>query len=397
MTTFRESLMASNDFIRYGDRGCPLVVPTPLARALQWERAAREDEEDRLRADQVAPLKPAPPPGTAIPVAPRRTRRRMGLPIFDAQLVAREIKDAAKGRRDEPVRLLQVLHDAARDDGLRPVIRPSRSTLQRLSRDLRQGFPNFGAAIDALLPELALQGRRRPEAFRVAPLLLHGTPGIGKTTFAAALAGDLKVDCEIISAGGTQGAFEIAGTSRHWSTTSPGRVATLLARGRTACSVLVIDEVDKLSGDQQHPTVPALLDLLEERSARRFRDASLEFTCDASRLLILATANDIERVPAPLRSRLREVAIALPTPLERREIAAGMSARLLQGLRPADRPVLDAEVLERLATAPIDLREVQRRLAQAVGAAVLAGRRRVGVADLPVTTEEARPRMGFVE
>ncbi len=188
-------------------------------------------------------------PADIAPASLRRPRRRMDLPIFGAKAVARETEATAKSRREEQARIMRVLRDVARDGGLRPVLQIQRAALQRLGRDLCQAFPNFGAAIDVLLPELALQGLRRPEDFRMTPLLLHGAPGIGKTTFAAALAGRLKVDYEVISAGGTQGAFEIAGTSRHWSTANPGRVAALLARGRSACSVLVIDEIDKLAGD----------------------------------------------------------------------------------------------------------------------------------------------------
>lgn len=88
--------------------------------------------------------------------------------------------------------------------------------------------------------------------------------------------------------------------------------------------------------------------------------------------------------------------MVLPTPEERRAIAAGMVERLMRGLRRTDRPILDAAVLDELAAAPIDLREAQRRLAQAVGVAVLGGRRRIRATHLPVSACGARPR-GFVE
>ena len=384
-------------FVRYDNRASPLLVPVTLAGRLRQERAALDEDDGPFDMPSPAVREPdreVAPPG--FPVAPPG-RRRGGVRVFDAEAVARALKATSQSRREEKERMLQVLGEAARDEGYRQVLRPRRAALRKLEVALLQAFPNFGAVVTRLIPELALQGVRTKAAFRMTPMLLYGAPGVGKTTFASTLAQRLGVDWDVISAGGAQGAFEIVGTSRNWSTTSPGRVAQLLARSRFASAILVIDEVDKISGDQQQPVLPALLDLLEERSARRFRDTSLDLTCDASRLIVLATANDIERVPAPLRSRLQEIEVAMPTAAERRVIAEGMAQALLQPVRTADRPTLDPAVLDRLAAAPIDLREVQRRLAQTVGQAVLARRKRLSVADLPRGVEAlARPRMGFV-
>ena len=382
-------------FACYEGAGRPLLLPTVVAARLREERAALEDEDSPFRV--ACPPAPEPDQAGARSAPPQARARRRGVPVFDPAAVARVFEATKQGRREEKARMLQVLDDAARDAGYRAVLRPKRGVLERLETELLAAFPNFAPVVRRLIPDLALQGVRASDAFRVTPLLLYGAPGIGKTTFASTLAKRLGVDWDVISAGGAQGAFEIVGTSRNWSTSNPGRVARLLARSRYASSILVIDEVDKISGDNQQPVLPALLDLLEEQSARRFRDTSLDLVCDASRLIILATANDISCVPAPLRSRMQEIEVAMPTVAERRAIAEGMCQTLLRPVRANARPTLDPQVLDRLATAPIDLREVQRRLAQAVGRAVLARRMRLSVADLPVGVEAgAPPRMGFV-
>ncbi|MDA8119908.1 MAG: AAA family ATPase [Gammaproteobacteria bacterium] len=377
------------------DTDTPVLVPLGVLNQIRKERNTSELSPEAPESPEQAAMRE--PPSPPIKKQKHKHKQRQGVPVFDPDAVARILDATEQGRRDEKVRMLQVLEDAARNNGYREVLHPKPGFLGQLETELLAAFPNFAPVVRRLIPDLALQGARASDSFRMAPLLLHGAPGIGKTTFASTLAKRLGVDWDVISAGGAQGAFEIVGSSSHWSTAHPGRVAQLLARSRYASSILVVDEVDKISGSSQSPVLPALLDLLEEQSAKRFRDTSLELVCDASRLIILATANDIDCVPAPLRSRMQEIAIAMPTVAERRAIAEGMCQTLLRPMHADARPTLDPQVLDRLAAAPIDLREVQRRLAQAVGRAVLAQRTRLSVGDLPSEDEdEGPPRMGFV-
>lgn len=374
----------------------PLIVPKPVAAEIASQRA-RDDEGEPCDPFTGEPLGPPAAETQAPPVAAAVKRRRDRVPVFAQEALQEAVAQISKLRREDKARLLPPLEMAARDGGMRQVRRPSPRTLPGLLAGLTGDFPNFGAVIEALAPEWALQAGQAAAGFRLSPLLLYGAPGVGKTFFASRLAGRLGVDWEQISAGTTQGAFEVTGTSRHWATANPGRVFRLLARSRYASSVLLIDEVDKLGQDQQNPVLPALLDLLEEDSARRLRDVGMDLMCDASRLLVILTANDIERVPAPLRSRVQEIAVASPTRDERVAIATRLADDLRRPLRKAARVAIDRETLEALASAPVDLRELKRRLRRAVGQAVLAGRRRLAPADVgAMARPETRPRMGFV-
>ena len=66
----------------------------------------------------------------------------------------------------------------------------------------------------------------------------------------------------------------------------------------------MIDEVDKMGGDNRYPVLPVLLDLLEPETAKEFRDEFFEINVDASRIIFILTANRIEDIPEPLLSRV---------------------------------------------------------------------------------------------
>ncbi len=376
----------------------PVIVPAALAAQLASERARRREGGNNANPFADVDDRPRPAAAKAAPArVPAPKPRRDQVPIFDAAAVEEALACVEEQGASDQARLLPALKQAARDGGLRRVRRPTGRALTRIVAALREDFPNFGAVFDVLAPDWALQAARGVADFRPLPVLLYGSPGIGKTYFASSLAKRLGVDWEVISAGGSQGAFELVGTSKNWSNAAPGRVFRLLARSAFASSILLIDEVDKLGQERQFPVTPALLDLLEEQSARQFRDTALDVVCDASRLLVILTANDVEQVPAPLRSRVQEVAVATPTPSERLAITRRLADELSRSLRAAARVTIDPSWLEALACAPIDLREVRRRLRRAVGLAMLAGRKRVVLSDGGVVDKSpAQVRMGFV-
>ncbi len=386
-----------------------LLLPAHVAEAwAQDKEAARKAAELRASIEQgtffdkkKGDAEPADPEDSAdeseAPPEPKVGRRNL-VPVFDPERLALARKRAKGVRRDSEHRLETVLETAARWNGHRQVMRRRRGRgFGEILADLAHRFPNFRGLLDTLAPDLALQFAMPAASFRLAPLLLYGAPGIGKTRFAEALAQALGVGFSKVSAGGAQGAFEISGTSKHWSTSAPGRVFLLLAEGDYATPVLLIDEVDKISGDSQQPVLPALLDLVEEHSARNYRDVSVDLEFDASRIIVIATANDIESVPSPLRSRMREVEVLMPTVEERLAIAQHMLGALLERMHARHRPEVEHGVLERLAQAPIDLRELTRQLRRALGQAVMARRKQVRAEDLQLPQGgHSDQRIGFI-
>lgn len=114
--------------------------------------------------------------------------------------------------------------------------------------------------------------------------------------------------------------FQLVGGDSGWRQARPGLIFEVLAKGDSAAPVLILDEVDKIGSGTNYPIVPVLLDLLEPDTARAFYDAFFRMEFDASRMIIVLTANDLDRVPPPLLSRVEVFDIPTPDPEQRMQI-----------------------------------------------------------------------------
>ena len=232
-------------------------------------------------------------------------------------------------------------------------------------------FENLLEPIERLQVDLALAAHMAPQEFRISPILLLGAPGIGKTYLASQLAEALGVPSEKISAGGAQGGFQLTGSHGAWQGAKPGMIAALLAKSTSAAPVLVIDEVDKIA-DARYPFLPVLLDLLDTGTAKQFRDEYFEMAFDASRIIVILTANDISQVPLPLLSRVDVFTVLPPQPSQRLRIIEQTMAELCQ--KTKHHIGLGLGVAERLAERmDIDLRQLNRLVQSAFATALQAG------------------------
>jgi ATP-dependent Lon protease len=330
------------------------------AAKLHWSTALGEPQKT------VGDKKPVvePKPVTTQVQKPARTIEVFCPEALDKAAAA--IRDMNSDRRAAGARILDQARGGAGNRDLPDATQASKNLEAK-----KLNFENLLQPIERLQTDLVLAAAMRAQDFRISPLLLLGEPGIGKTFLANQLAGALGVPSEKISAGGAQSAFQLTGSHSTWQSAKPGMIATLLAKSASAAPVLVIDEVDKIHEDR-HAFLPVLLDLLDAGTAKRFRDEYFEMEFDASRIIVVLTANDISKVPPPLLSRVEAFTVPAPQPGQRLRIIAQTMADLSE---KTGRPItFAAGVGERLAERmDIDLRQLTRLVRASFATALQAG------------------------
>ncbi|MEZ0316409.1 MAG: AAA family ATPase, partial [Methylophilaceae bacterium] len=208
---------------------------------------------------------------------------------------------------------------------------------------LRDRFPNFIQVID-LWEATAIGLSRVGLPFQSAPVLLVGDPGLGKTFFVKEAAKALALPYYELSMATATASFLISGGNLQWAQGEPGFVAKSLAESAMANPVLLLDEIDKVGGENRYDPLGPFYPLLEPHSAKRFRDEALEVELDASKVIWVATANDINNIPSPIRSRMRVFEITPPDPPQMRQVIKSVYQGILDNQTYGS--LLDAEIHE---------------------------------------------------
>jgi ATP-dependent Lon protease len=221
-------------------------------------------------------------------------------------------------------------------------------------------------------------------------LVLAGPPGVGKTSLGESVARALGRKFVRTALGGIHDEAEIRGHRRTYVGARPGRIVRALIDADTMNPVILLDEIDKVGSDYRGDPTAALLEVLDPAQNHTFRDHYLEVELDLSAVVFIATANALDRVPAPLLDRMEVITIGGYSEDEKLAIARDHLVPRVFDRNGVDTTevVLPEETLRAVIsgyTREAGVRRLEQRLDRLVRKA--ATRLATGEASAPVTVE----------
>ena len=198
-------------------------------------------------------------------------------------------------------------------------ITKSKISLNKVERTLNRDHYGLENVKERIIEHMAVLQLR--DDMKAPIICLYGPPGVGKTSLGRSIADAIGREYARISLGGLHDEAEIRGHRKTYIGAMPGRIISAMSKVKTSNPVIVLDEIDKIGKDFKGDPSTALLEVLDPEQNCKFHDNYIDVDYDLSKVMFIATANDLSTISRPLRDRMEIIEISSYITEEKVEIA----------------------------------------------------------------------------